>query len=109
MQSDGTAGVTEVDDEVYTRDIEGIEATVVKRCCGYFGVASYPTVSYGRQTRNMRGKYSSSSMRIVLNRPWLGTLIHEAAHHVTWVKYHEHGHCPRFKWVLQQLLDMYAF
>ena len=109
MGGTGEAGITELDEALYRKDIEGMEDVVVAACCKLYDVQPCK-VRYGRMTtRRQWGHYMWGADEVVLHRAWMGVLIHEVAHYIACKVYGCRSHNWQFKGVLDQCRDWCMF
>ena len=79
----------------------------IEPSCAYYGV-SVPTVQIVAEAKNLWGKYRPKDMRITLNHPVLGVLLHELAHHIHYEvggRRDGHSHDYKFKDILNELFE----
>ena len=70
--------------------------------CTYF-MAPVPVIEVASRKQRRWGTYYHKQQRVVINRPVLGVLIHEMAHHINHVVHGGRMHDETFKVVLNEL------
>lgn len=74
--------------------------------CRYYSVPE-PIIEIRTELKTNWGKYHYKDKRIVLSYVTLGVLLHELAHHISFILHHRNGtgHFSEFKAILSNLFD----